>query len=190
MNNSEPDLETLREAHALLRIKPDVAIAQLKMLAQRRSVLSMLYLAHAFRDGTIAKVDVNEVEKYYQLSVDNGSLLGSYELGRFYLEEKKYNQARRAFEIGVAQHFMPSQQMLGRMYMYGIGVTQDNVKAEALLREAADQGHVFAKRNLAVIRMRGNFNPIKYIGALCTFLYITFLIPFLLATDRYGDRLR
>ena len=60
----EPDIELLTEAYALLQADPGpVAITQLSRLAERGSLMSMIYLAWAHKSGTGVAPDITQATR-------------------------------------------------------------------------------------------------------------------------------
>jgi hypothetical protein len=53
----EPDLPELHDAYGLMATDPVRAVAQLTDLAERGSLMSMVYLAEAYEKGTCVNVD-------------------------------------------------------------------------------------------------------------------------------------
>ena len=56
----EPDRERLHRASLLLKTAPVQAVAELKSLSEKGSVLSMVYLGHAFQTGIGSPVDLRK----------------------------------------------------------------------------------------------------------------------------------
>ena len=158
---SEPDLDALRRSHAMLAANPLEALKELRKLADRGSVMSMIYIANSYRTGVGTDKDLYQAQEWYRCAAQKGSPLAAYELGRIYLEENNYVKAREAFESGSAKNYAPSMHMLARMYLLGTGVTRDISRAKDLLEQAVSLGHVFSKRNLGVLLLKGCFGPSK-----------------------------
>ena len=153
----EPDLELLRRAHGLLESDSKQALMDLKALADRGSLMSMLYIANAYSKGKGTAVDMQQAESWYRRAMNAGSVLGSYELGRIHYERKDYSKAEESFNVGAGQNYAPSLHMLGLMFLSGAGVKKDLSKAKQLLENATALGHVFAKRNLGSLLMAGSY---------------------------------
>ena len=143
---NEPDLEQLRRAHSLLRSNPAQALLALKALAERGSTMSMLYIGEAYDEKGAATTDLTRAAEWYSRAADRGSTLGRYKLGRVYLDLERYGEARQMFEMGVSENYAPSMNMLGMMYMKGIGINRDVSRARPLFERSASLGHVFAKK--------------------------------------------
>ena len=130
--SKEPDLEHLREAQGLLASNPEQALVELKALADRGSIMSMLYIADSYKRGTISKIDLAQAEHWYRRAMNAGSLLGSYELGRLYYQMKNYPNAEEAFRVGERKDYPPSLHALGLMHLKGFGFEKDVSKARDL----------------------------------------------------------
>ena len=193
MNTSwenEPDLESLRTAHAMLTTDPSQALRLLAELAELGSAMSMVYLANAFSTGTGTNIDLAQAEKWYRRASDSGSILASYEFGRLCLNRKAYSEARNAFERGVLADYAPSMHMLALMHLRAQGAPANTVEAKRLLERASAAGHVFSKRNLGLLLLRRQFGLSQKIRG--AFLLARGLVEatVLMLTNRLSDRLR
>jgi TPR repeat protein len=186
----EPDLAELRRAHGLLATDGTQALIELKALADRGSTMSMVYLAHAYRTGIGTGIDLRQAEDWYGRAAKRGSTLASYELGRVCLELKRYADAKEAFNVGTAKSYAPSMHMLGMMYFKGSGVDSDLSKARDLLERSAALGHVFAKRNLAMLLIKGRFGLLQVPRGLWLLLSGFKNAVTTLCADPHSDRLR
>jgi len=167
---NEPDIEQLRRLHALLRTDAARALNGLEGLAERGSLMSMLYIANAFSEGVGVRADPQQSEQWYRKAADCGSMLARYELGRLLLKREEYRAAQEAFERGMSQNHAPSIHMLALMYLRGQGVSKDKRRARELLEKSASLGHVFSKRNLGVLLMSGDFGPTQRLRGVSLFL--------------------
>ena len=174
---NEPDLEQLRRAHSLLRSNPAQALLALKALAERGSTMSMLYIGEAYDEKGAATTDLTRAAEWYSRAADRGSTLGRYKLGRVYLDLERYGEARQMFEMGVSENYAPSMNMLGMMYMKGIGINRDVSRARPLFERSASLGHVFAKRNLAAIFLRGTFGILQFLRGIYLFQCLKIFLP-------------
>jgi TPR repeat protein len=71
--DNESDLDALRRAYDDLRSDPSRALLQLRDLADRGSVMSMIYLGYARGKGIGSPVDLAEAEKWFKGAYDAGS---------------------------------------------------------------------------------------------------------------------
>lgn len=150
----EPNLTALKRAMDVFDSDPAQALPQLTYLAERGSPISMLYIGHAYRDGTGVAKDAVQTEEWYRRAADKGSILGLYHLGRLYIEQRRYEEAKQAFRFAAAAGYTPAVHHLGRMYFFGLGVEKDIRKATTLLGDASASGNVIATRLLGHVLIR------------------------------------
>jgi TPR repeat protein len=68
MWENEPDIDELC-LHASLSTDPTRALAGLRALAGRGSVMSMVYIAYAYRTGIGTKIDLTQAEEWHRRAV-------------------------------------------------------------------------------------------------------------------------
>jgi TPR repeat protein len=100
--DKEPDLDELRRLMDMQATAPAQALAGLEELAGRGSTMSMVYLAHAYRNGIGADVDPLPSREWFARAAAADSLLASYELGWLYRNDKDYEKAHRALSTVIA----------------------------------------------------------------------------------------
>lgn len=186
----EPDLESLRRAYARLSSEPNEAIRDLEALVERGSLASMQYIADAYEGGLGVERDQVKAREWYERAAHAGDALAAYRLGRKYLQEGKYNEAKELFEIGMAQGYMPCLHYLGRMYWKGVGVSQNLDQARSLLERASNAGYVFAKRDLALFLIKGRFGMAQRIRGMWLWLAAVKGLVTVSLTDPTRERLR
>lgn len=89
-----------------------------------------LYLGHLTQDSEEAESYYFQAAKIYQSK--------AY-LGKIYLQQQKYQEARYLFEI--TNQFLFSPYYLGKIYEQGLGVTKDHQKAIAYYEESSRLGY-------------------------------------------------
>jgi len=174
----------------MLATEPARALVELKALAARGSVVSMLYIADAYRKGRGTAVEIYEAKDWYTRAMQSGSVTGCYELGRIYYEQRNYSKAEEAFRQGESKNHAPSIHMLGLMHLKGIGVEKNRDKARELFEKASSLGHVFAKRNLAILLMTGRYGASQFVRGLTLFVTGIKHLLAVVVSDRYDERLR
>ena len=170
---NEPDIDELRRMYALLVTDFGKAVAGLESLAGRGSTMSMWYLAEAYM-GTYAPKDLSRAKYWYGQADEKGASEASFMLGRICAQEGDYDSAFAAFSRGANRGYLPSIYRLAMMYQDGLGTKKDSSRARVLLQEAASKGHVFAKRDLATLYVKGTFGPVlvfRGIALLVTLLF-------------------
>jgi len=90
-----------------------------------------------------------EAERWYRLATTDGSGRGEAYLGSVLRQRQDFKGEREAFETSAAKGYAPATYHLGQMYMFGLGVPVDHERAYAYFEEAANRGHLFARRMLA-----------------------------------------
>lgn len=188
--DNEPDLNELRQAHQLIDTALQEAMERLEGLAARGSAMSMMYIADAYRSGKGAKIDLVRAEEWYRRAAENGVILGTYELARMHLDAKRYVEAKETLAIGASKQHLPSINMLGTMYRDGLGVDRDLKRARDLFETAAAGGHVFAKRDLGAVLMRGKFGMCQTVRGLMLFMASIGDLVIVGSSDSLSERLR
>ena len=158
---SEPDVAHLKLARRMLKTNPTRAVHDLEDLAERGSIMSMVYLGWAYSKGDDLTHDAKKAEKWYRKATSAGSALASFYLGVHLLNYGIAEEAVIAFEIGANSGFLPSLDRLGKMYFYGIGVPENRAKAKELWQRAANLGHVRAKGRLGFAMAGGSYGIIN-----------------------------
>ncbi|MEH2492505.1 tetratricopeptide repeat protein [Bradyrhizobium sp. AZCC 2230] len=156
----EPDLPALSAAHELLKAHPERALPMLEELAGRGSLMSMVYLADAYRKGLGVSPDVERAKSWLNRATSEGSRVAPHQLGLLCLDLKEYQRAEEMFRLGASWDYLPSLYRLGMMFADGTGVTPQPALAREFFERASSLGHVFAKRRLAGLLLRGRGGPV------------------------------
>lgn len=151
----EPNIEELKSAYVLLRTNFNEAVARLERLANAGSVASLWYLGDAYGTNRFAHKDNIQAIKWFERAERAGWLPASYMLGRAQYEQENYLEALHAFERGKRKNHIPAVYRLGKMHASGAGTSKDVSQAETLLKIAASAGHLFAKRDLGTLYLKG-----------------------------------
>jgi hypothetical protein len=191
MARDEPDAVRFRNAYARLKIDPEFAIGEFKDLANAGSLLSMLQLGDAYKLGIGVEANIGTAEQYYRRAADAGSLLAYYFLGRLRLRQKRFDEAFSAFNYASGKGYPPATHFLGRLYCWGIGVTKDTVRGEALLRRAAERGSAAAVLALSTSLLQNSTTGLRLvIGLWLRFIGLVYAIGALILEGPKSDRLR
>ena len=78
-----------------------------------------------------------------------------YDKGMAAYKRGDYAVALREWRPLAEEGKAPAQLALGRLYLNGLGVSQDKVLGAKLIRQAAEKGHSFAQAYLALLFQRG-----------------------------------
>jgi len=154
--------QTTSGAYDLLEAgRYDEAYAQFRKLADAGDGWASLYLGWMMQKGLGHQADAAKAERFYLDAHERSVLDAQYYLGCLYRSLKRYREAFHHLE-GAASRGHPSAAYWAFvMCSDGEGVPRDEDKASQLLRQAADLGHVYAKRDLAKRMARGKFGLSK-----------------------------
>lgn len=187
----EPDLESLHKAYTKLQTEPGLeAINDLEKLAERGSLMSMVYLGGAYEDGIAVLKNESQAENWYRRAMDGGSNLAVYYLGHLYLDKQDYLKAKEIFSYGDLKGYSPTTYRLAYMYLDGKGIPKDERKAFELFKKASDDGHVFAKRKLAGIYLSGKYGVTNIFKGFFLFLIAVKDVIALSIIDPHSDHIR
>ena len=154
---NEPDLDKLRQLHELAARDPKSATAGLVALADRGSAASMWYLADIYMGQDPALKSIDKGKHWYARAEKMGIVQASHMLGRISFEQNDYDTAFSKFSVGQRAGYAPSAYRLALMYGQGVGIPINKERCRMLLAEAAVKGHLFAKRDLMTLYLRGAF---------------------------------
>lgn len=186
----EPDLTELHHAYGLMATDPARAVAKLTELAERGSLMSVVYLAESYKKGIGVNVDVEKADELYNRAAKGGSVVALHHIGRDYLEKSQFSKAEEAFKISADKGYLPSVGQLGKMYAKGIGVPEDLNKGREYLERASSAGYVYAKGELARLLMRGKFGNLARIRGAALFLVAIKDVFVVIFTDPLREHLR
>ncbi len=115
-----------------------------------------------------------EAEKWLVMAKQRGSIKAIYLLGILEYKKGDIEKALAYFQEAGEKGYSAAIYQMGKMYYFGSGVDQDLEKAFDLFDRAARMEHVFARRQKAILLMKG------YKGILSVpkgiFLFITSVI--------------
>ena len=80
---------------------------------------------------------------------------GLYERGIELVEQKDYEKALKAFELGAKTGDLNAMTALGIMYITGVGVIQNDIKGFKYVQDAANKSHPKAQYTLGAIHYLG-----------------------------------
>src|SRR5262245_44785590 len=174
---NEPDIEEYRRLDALFKVDAERALAGFETLAKRGSIASMLYLAEEYRTGGPSRSkDLNKAKHWYAKADQEGLASASYMLGVVCTRLNEYDEAFAAFSRGATHDYLPAIYRLAMMHHDGLGTSQDIDRCRALLEIAASRGHLFAKRDLATLFIRGRFGLISVMRGISLLVSLLFSV--------------
>ena len=125
-------------------------------LAMKGNVVSQEFLGGLYLKGEKG-VGINLVEanKWLTKAADSGSVKARYLLGIAAFKRGSVSDAVKLFSSAGKDGYSAGYYQLGKMYYFGSGVTRDEDKAYEWFHKAADMGHIFAKRQLSIMLLKG-----------------------------------
>jgi len=100
-----------------------------------------------------------------------GSAAGAFYCGRHALKAKNYEEALRFFHQAAEKDYSPGLLWLGLVHVRGYGIPLDKGKGIGYLKRAARAGNFFARRELALMMIRGKLGVANIFAGLVLLLY-------------------
>lgn len=148
---SAGDRELFFEAERLYTKKRfGEAFARYSELSEKGYCAAQVFLGWMYSEGIGTEPDRDVALFWFKKAAQKGSAEGMFYCGRLLEEFEKYDEAFEYIRLGAVRNYAPALCRLGLMYSIGRGVTENKDFAVQYLRRAAEQGNVFAKRELAV----------------------------------------
>lgn len=152
----EPDPKALHLAHALLSSNPEAGLAELESLANRGSVMALLYLANEWKLKGKDKFPI--AQKWYRRAYDKMSATALLNLALTYSDQGNYDEAEALWKSGVAKGDGPSMFWLANLYLSNARYVEKKGQAIDLLEKASALGQIRAKHHLALILMKERYS--------------------------------
>jgi TPR repeat protein len=150
------DTDAARAVLQLLKLgKHEEAFRAALQRAEQGSQLAQVQVGWMSQTGTGTPVDVQEAERWYRKGSEHESGSAEFYLGTLFRAKQEPRSALEAFEASARKGYAPASYRLGRMYLFGEGVTPDERRAHQYFEEAAERGHLYARRNRARRMMSG-----------------------------------
>ena len=189
----EPDLEAYQRLHAAvmsgLESEIENALIDLEVLAEHGSAASMFCLAWAYSaEGAARTKDVHKSCYWYGRADQKGYATASFYYGVLCSQLHDHREAFAAFSRGAGRDYLPAIYRLALAFREGHGTAPDIDRCRALLERAARRGHLFARRGLAGMLIRGRYGPRQATRGVLMLLHLYFdaIIVFPAWCVRYG----
>lgn len=160
------------------------ALAELGDL-ECQSLVGWMYL-----DGTGVKQDDEKAFVWCRRATEQGDVPAQFYLAKLHVKKGNCEDAVKWLETAAGKKYAPAMFLLGHLHQLGKCVARNDDKAFDLISQAAEAGHLFARREYARFLMRGRLGFRNILKGFC--IYMTLLLPALRAaiSDPYTDRLR
>jgi uncharacterized protein len=147
----------------------DVSLRMLSDLAGKGYAPAQVFLGWTFEVGKGGPPDLKEATRWYEAAARTNDAVGAYYLGCLISRERGEDEGLRWIERAADQGYAPALYRLGRLYLQ-LGSPEAEVKALDHMRRAAELGHPFAKRWLAIRGLKGLSGVKGFVSALKWFL--------------------
>jgi TPR repeat protein len=131
------------------------AFGRCRALAEQGDIWAQVTLGWMYHSGTGVERGLEDAKEWYSKAASSNSPEAEYYLASLYRTQERYQEARDWLERSAAQGFPPAIYQLGRVYLFGEGVIADRKKALEYFEDAAQKGHLFARRNIAAEILKG-----------------------------------
>jgi len=155
----ESDIANLERAHALTTTNRSQGIAALVELANKGSVMSMLYLAEAYYLGP--NVDVPAAEFWFQSAQKHDCSKATYGLGVINYWSGRFDRAEEYFAEGASKNDPLCMYWLAHLRISGSEYDEQFLAAEKLLRKSSALGSLRAKIVLGKFYVFGKYGMRK-----------------------------
>ncbi len=168
----EQEIDELRHAYGLLATSFPQARAELEGLASKGSVMSMIYLGHAYKCQ--GPSGYSEADKWYRMAYLQKSSSALLHLALMNYQEGRIQEAKNLWLEGVSKNDAPSMFWLASLYIENPSIKEGKYEIKSLLEKASALGQIRAKRRLAIMLMKGNFGILSIFRGI--YVFFDFLI--------------
>lgn len=100
--------------------------------------------------------NTEETENGYEKAAEDGVAQAQHHLGYICYQRNDFSSAYSWYQKAALQGYLPACWRLAWLYKLGKGVVVNYDKAYELFDDAAKRGHLFAKRDLALMLIQGH----------------------------------
>lgn len=141
-----------------------VRLEMIRFLANKGDAAYQHRLAEALDMGTHCAPDSVEAAEWYRRAAAQGYAPSQFQIGAYRLYGsvgfgRDIESAVELLKKSADQNFAKAQYLLGRCYLHGKGVTQDDTLAAGLFKSAAAQGYKLALAELGRCYLTGSGVP-------------------------------
>jgi TPR repeat protein len=129
----------------------DEGVKWLMLAADQNDIASMFNLGIIYEQGLGVTVDPDEAGLWYWKAAEKGDAGAKMKLGTMLIKGVGFapgSQVTQSVRASAEKGVPYAQAFLGKLYLEGVGVEQDDTGAEGWFRKAADQGDESALFNL------------------------------------------
>jgi TPR repeat protein len=146
-------------------------------LAETGSLDAQLQLGWMLHTGNGVPKDLKQAQYWYERATRSNSPRAEFYLASVFWNSREFDKAREWCERAASHGFTPAVYHLGRMYRHGVGIAMDEERGLRYLDQAARDGHLLARRDIARDMLKGNRGILRIpVGllALCRLFWPTY----------------
>lgn len=166
-------------------------VETIERLAHNGSVLSMLLVADAMRQGGwIYDEDLNGAQEWYELAAQAGSGRALAGLGLTKIKLKDFEGAMKFLEQAVQMNYIPAHYALADIHFRGDAGQRDKGLAREHWTRAANLGHLPSRAALVGWKLRGHYGLSGFFEGLLDLVPTSVELLRTRKNDPFSDRLR
>jgi hypothetical protein len=179
-------------ARALLnKGRADEAFPIYKSLAEGGDSRCQVFVGWMLHQGHGVPQDIERARSWFERAASLGSTEAAFYCGRSAFAQGKYAEGLPWFRRSAAQGYGPALLWLGLAHVRGHGIEVDRSKGIQYLQQAAEAGNFFARRELALMMIRGEFGLLRiFAGLILLPWWLVIGISEVLRGDPFSDRIR
>lgn len=147
------------------------AFAVYEELAKLGDPQCQVFLGWMYSEGLGALQDRQEALAWFRRAASLGSKEGAFYCGKSALASRNYSEALDWFRKAAVQEYGPALLWLGLAHVRGLGVDVDQRKGVAFLERASSTGNFPARRELAVLMIKGHLGIVRIPEGIVRFVY-------------------
>jgi TPR repeat protein len=151
---------------------------------------SQVFLGWMFAEGKGVCPCQEDAAHWFRRAAELGSARGAFYLGRILTREAKHADAILWYQRSAAAGYHPSQFRLGVSYLRGKGVRKDLSLACRYLETAKTNGNIFARRELALLDIRGYRGIVRRFQGVIELFFVLLLGIGVAFANPYSDDLK
>jgi TPR repeat protein len=166
------------------------ALERFTDFADKGSESAMLSLGWMYENGAGVSLDQQKAGEWLHRAVQAGSSDASYYLGRHLVAMNSEADGVRYLESAVSSGHLPATYELGIVLIRRTHSPHDSERGWKLLQDAAENGHVFAKRKVSGAMLRGKYGLAAIPSGLVMLMTGFWAVLRTGLTDTQSDKLR
>jgi len=154
MNREKP----YRTAQQLIRERKYAeALVVYEQLAREGDVHCQVYVGWMYHDGVGTRRNEERALEWFSRAASLGSAEGAFYCAKVAITKRRFDDAHGLLAMAASKEYGPALLWLGLTYIRGLGRPTDLPRGVEYLERSAKTGNYLARRELAVLMMKGRF---------------------------------